>query len=150
MVFWYAQLQGLDQKYSSPVDVKVGPNSPLKKLARAFFVGILERGMLAKQQRLSRPQFNHHFKIGTRFHSPTSTLIVSPHPTFHGAVVVSKKVSKKAVERNTLRRRAYAQLYQAALHKNGGVYILILKPSIRVLSRTKQHQAIADVIALAT
>lgn len=106
--------------------------------------------MLAKRQRLSRTEFNHFFKIGKRYHSPVATLIVSPHSNFHGSVVVSKKVSKKAVDRNTLRRRAYAQLYQIAQKNISGVYILILKPHIRSLPRAKQHQTIADLIALVT
>ena len=106
--------------------------------------------MLAKRQRLSRLEFDTYFKAGKRFHSPIATLIVSPHTSFHGAVVVSKKVSKKAVDRNTLRRRAYAQLYQVAQKKRTGVYVLILKPAIRSLSRTKQHSAIAELIALAS
>lgn len=104
--------------------------------------------MLAKTQRLNRIEFTKHFTAGKRFHSPVATLIVSPHSTFHGAVVVSKKVSKKAVERNTLRRRAYAQLYQLSKNNVSGVYILILKPAIKALARTKQHQAISELIAL--
>ncbi len=102
--------------------------------------------MLAKQQRLKRDDFSKHFKLGKRFNSPYATLVVSDSVTFHGAVVVSKKVSKKAVSRNALRRRAYAQLYKNARQVDKGVYILILKPEISSLSRASQHETLAKLI----
>ncbi len=102
--------------------------------------------MLAKGQRLSREQFSHHFKHGKRFHSLYATLIVSVNPTFHGAVVVSKKVSKKAVIRNKLRRRSYAQLYQLAQKNSKGVYILVLKPTLASVPRLVQHEQISQLI----
>ena len=106
--------------------------------------------MLAKKNRLNRDEFSKYFKTGKRTHSPVATLIVSPHDTFHGAVVVSKKVSKKAVKRNTLRRRAYAQLYNRFKKQNTGVYILVLKPPIANLTRQEQHQKLAELIAQVT
>jgi ribonuclease P protein component len=102
--------------------------------------------MLAKEQRLSREQFSHHFKHGKRFNSTYATLIISISSTFHGAVVVSKKVSKRAVMRNTLRRRTYAQLYQLAKKRSEGVYILVLKPTIAGIPRLAQHQQIRELI----
>jgi ribonuclease P protein component len=102
--------------------------------------------MLAKKNRLTQAQFAHFFKTGKRFQTKTATLIFTPHPTFHGAVVVSKKVSKKAVDRNTLRRRVYAQLYQAKTTKPTGVYIVVVKPPLKTLGRTHQHQAIQGLI----
>ena len=60
--------------------------------------------------------------------------------------MVSKKVSKKAVTRNSLRRLAYSQLYNAARNIDKGVYILILKPEIISLSRKAQHAALAELI----
>lgn len=102
--------------------------------------------MLAKQQRLSREAFTQYFKIGKRFQSAYATLIIASSTEFHGSVVVSKKVSKKAVVRNTLRRRVYAQLYKLNKKEIRGVYILVLKPAVMSLSRSKQHEAIVDVI----
>ncbi len=103
--------------------------------------------MLAKKHRLTRAEFSKYFKTGKRTNSPIGTLIVSPNKSFHGAVVVGKKVSKKAVGRNVLRRRAYAQLYSKFKESNSGIYILILKPAIANLTRQQQHQSIADLIA---
>lgn len=102
--------------------------------------------MLAKQHRLTRDEFSKYFKTGIRTHSPHATLIVSPHHSFHGAVVVSKKVSKKAVVRNKIRRRVYAQLYNTYKNKNTGVYIVIIKPSFNQLTKQAQHQAIGELI----
>lgn len=103
--------------------------------------------MLAKKNRLSRTEFDTHFKIGKRHHSPIATLIVSPLDQFHGSVVVSKKVSKKAVTRNTLRRRGYAALYTHIKQKNKtGVYILLVKPQFATLSRKLQHNELQKFI----
>ena len=102
--------------------------------------------MLSKSNRLSREEFSKYFKTGKRTHSPVATLITASSEVFHGAVVVSKKVNKKAVKRNTLRRRAYSQLYNAFKIKNKGVYILILKPPFNNLTRKQQHQEIKDLI----
>lgn len=104
--------------------------------------------MLAKQNRLSREEFTKYFKTGKRTNSPEATLIVSKCDHFHGAVVVSKKVSKRAVKRNTLRRRVYSQLYSLYKKKKTGVYIVILKPKFINLTRLKQHQTIKELIEL--
>lgn len=105
--------------------------------------------MLAKKQRLTRAEFSNYFKAGKRLHSPVATLIVAKADDFHGAVVVSKKVSKKAVVRNKLRRRAYAQLYNACKDKKTGVFIIVLKPKISTLTKKQQHTELADLIAQA-
>jgi ribonuclease P protein component len=103
--------------------------------------------MLSKSQRLTRSEFSHHFKTGRRINSPYATLIVSPHTRFHGAVVVSKKVQRQAVQRNRLRRRAYSQLYNIAKHNQTGVYIFVLKPKLALLTKTQQHEALKALIA---
>jgi ribonuclease P protein component len=106
--------------------------------------------MLAKKHRLTRDAFNRYFKSGQRHHSPAATLITAPSDTFHGAVVVGKKVSRSAVTRNTYRRRVYAQLYKTYRHTKQGVYIVILKPAFKDLTRQAQQQAITELIAEAT
>lgn len=103
--------------------------------------------MLAKKNRLSRETFNTYFKSGKRHHSPIATLITAPNSGFHGSVVVSKKVSKKAPVRNTLRRRSYATLYTHLKQKNKtGVYILLLKPKIATLPKKLQHAELRKFI----
>lgn len=106
--------------------------------------------MLAKFNRLSRDKFSQFFKTGRRYNSAFATLIVAPHSNFHGAVVVSKKVSKKAVRRNLLRRRVYAKLYAALKNNKVGVFIMILKPPFNSLSKQEQHAEIERMIELAS
>ncbi len=87
--------------------------------------------MLSKKERLTRTLFNRSFSVGKRTHTPHVQLIVSKTEAFHGSVVVSKKVYKKAVDRNKLRRQLYAQLYQFnKAYPTTNTYILITKPSI--------------------
>jgi len=104
--------------------------------------------MLAKRNRLSKRQFDAFFAKGKRFHFPHCTIIYTPHPEFHGSVVVGKKVTKRAVKRNTIRRRVYAQLYQQLKTNNQvGVFIVIVKPSYLTLTRGQAAATIADNIA---
>lgn len=86
--------------------------------------------MLKKKQRLTTAEFNRFFSSGQRFHSPLFTLVWHPHSTFHAAAVAGKKVYKRAVDRNRLRRRLYNILYRLS-RENGleGVYIVIAKPN---------------------
>ena len=101
--------------------------------------------MLGKQNRLSKKQFDEHFKVGKRFHFTHCTIIYSPFPTLHGSVVVGKKVAKKAVDRNKYRRRVYDQMHRLLI-KGGatGVFIIILKPAFKSLTR---KEALADIQA---
>lgn len=102
--------------------------------------------MLAKTNRLTRTAFTQYFKTGRRHQSRYATLIVAKAETFHGAVVVNKKVSKKAVTRNAYRRRIYAQLYQLKKQSVVGVYIVIVKPAYKELTRQQQQSEIATLI----
>lgn len=101
--------------------------------------------MLKKSERVARSDFGTFFKKGKRLHSEHLTAIVSPAPSFHGSVVVSKKVSKLAVERNTLRRRVYAQLYALKKKEFEGAVIVTLKPSFSTLTK---KEAQAEITAL--
>lgn len=71
---------------------------------------------------------------------------VTPYPTFHGAVVVSKKVSKRAVDRNMFRRRVYAQLYVLKKKDFTGVVIVTLKPSFALLTKAESKTALDSLI----
>lgn len=101
--------------------------------------------MLAKSNRLTRKEFETYYKTGKRLHTLHLQLIYSPATTFSAAVVVGKKVAKKAVTRNTLRRQIYGVVYRVRKIKNlSGIFIIIAKPSIHTLSRrellTETHQ----------
>lgn len=91
--------------------------------------------MVNKKNRLSRSDFSRFFLLGKRIHTPYIQIIYTPSPSFSVAVVVSKKVSKKAVVRNKIKRRVYEilRLYYKSYKKNG-VYIIIIKPTIQNIS----------------
>ncbi|OGG85576.1 ribonuclease P protein component [Candidatus Kaiserbacteria bacterium RIFOXYB1_FULL_46_14] len=86
--------------------------------------------MLKKKERLTKKEFDRFFSSGRRFHSPLFTLIYNKEEAFHGAVVVGKKVFKRAVDRNRLRRRLYNILYRLSREVGlNGVYIILTKPT---------------------
>lgn len=102
--------------------------------------------MFKKTERLSREQFDSFFKTGRRYHSEYATIIYTPHPTLHASVVVSKKVHKSAVVRNTLRRRIYAQLRSLKERGETGVFIVVLKPTFKQLTRQAARTTITGLI----
>jgi ribonuclease P protein component len=102
--------------------------------------------MLKKAQRLSRTDFATYFKGGKRLHTDCATLVFHPHPSFHGAVVVSKKVSKLAVTRNTIRRRVYAQLYKLPPGSKNGVFVVLIKPTYSQLTKQSARTQIQLLI----
>jgi ribonuclease P protein component len=106
--------------------------------------------MLKKAERVPRSDFAAFFKQGRRFHSDNATVVFTPYPTFHASVVVSKKVSKSAVIRNTLRRRVYAKLSVQSAVKQTGVFVVVLKPSFAKLSRTEASEEISRLIVKIT
>lgn len=86
--------------------------------------------MLKKKERLTKKEFDRFFATGRRVHTSWSTVIFEKSPTFHGAVVVGKKVHKRAVDRNRLRRRIYSILYRLSREQAlKGVYIILTKPA---------------------
>ena len=101
--------------------------------------------MLAKSNRLTTKQFDQYFKTGKRFHFTHCTIVYTPLSTLHGSVSIGKKVSKKAVIRNLIRRRVYAQIRSGCLEQNQtGVFIVIIKPAYMQLTR---KAALADISA---
>lgn len=104
--------------------------------------------MLARSNRLTVKQFDQYFKTGKRFHFTHCTIVYTPLATFHGSVVVGKKVAKKAVIRNTIRRRVYAQLRLVCQkYEATGVFIILIKPNFIQLSRKDALYDIQEHIA---
>jgi ribonuclease P protein component len=69
--------------------------------------------MLPKQNRLPRTAFSMVLKTGFRIHSPdiTCVSVKTTDPVSRFAVVVSKKIAKRAVDRNRIKR-----LVREAIH----------------------------------
>ncbi len=100
--------------------------------------------MPPKSQRLNRASFNVYFKSGARRNTPHLTVIFKETNETKTAVVVSKKVFKKAHERNRLRRRIYACL--GKLQPSGMVCIVIAKPAINKLTKKNLLENLAKEI----
>ena len=104
--------------------------------------------MFKKTERLSRSEFSEYFRIGKRHHFPHLTIITKPINSRKVSVVVSKKVAKSAVRRNTIKRRVYAilrNLLVAAEYK--GVLIVIVKPTLNSLPRKAVDELLTESIA---
>lgn len=96
----------------------------------------LQRSMLPKQSRLTREQFQAVFRSSRRISLPGLLLLYAPASIFRASVVVSKKVSSKATDRNRLRRMLY-DLLSSSVEKCEcvGSYILIAQPSVNTLTQ---------------
>lgn len=107
--------------------------------------------MFKKSERLTRSEFTAFFATGKRQHFPHVTVIHQPYPTRKVAVVVGKKVATSAVQRNKYKRRILGVLYQElGKRQDGGVLILLVKPSFRTLTRKDAQAELKSVIAQVT
>lgn len=85
--------------------------------------------MLPKSARIPRELFKQllqHSRYANSAHFTLRYRVSSGLPQI--GVSVSKKVSKLAVVRNTVRRRAYSALYPSATSLPKGLYLLVAKP----------------------
>ncbi len=99
--------------------------------------------MLPKKERLSREAFNRFFSLGKRLHSPSLQMVWCAYPKLHVSVVVSKKIAKKAVSRNKIRRRIYDIVRNYRSERTiQGVFIFIAKAGLE----TKTFAAIKEEV----
>lgn len=80
--------------------------------------------MLPRSERLSRSDFELLKKRGARIHTELFTLSYVFTPTLGVGVVVSKKVARRAVDRNMMRRRVYA-VFRDIKHDLKTAYIVV-------------------------
>ncbi len=105
--------------------------------------------MLKKKQRLTKKEFDNVFAKGKRIHTPTLQLIYKESDVFCGAAVVGKKVYKKAVDRNRLRRQLYGALYRhQKQHTSTGTFILIAKPTIKSVQPSLLRKEVDEILSL--
>lgn len=71
--------------------------------------------MLAKKYRLNHKEFSLVHKSGRRIFKGSLLFYYLPAKAFKISIVVSKKISKKAVQRNKLRRQIYDYLQKKYL-----------------------------------
>ncbi len=104
--------------------------------------------MLKKKERLTRKEFDRSFSVGKRIHSPFLQLVYEAGRQFHGSVVVGKKVAKKAVDRNRMRRRIYAIVYAFAQDRDLQLTLIIIaKPPFASLSRAEAADAVRQLLS---
>lgn len=107
--------------------------------------------MFKKSERLSRAQFDGFFKSGRRINSNDLALSYHAYPQRHVAVVVGKKVAKKAHERNELRRRVYGVLYRELQKEDQkGVFIVLTKPAFASLTKKLQREEVQKLLSRIT
>ena len=87
--------------------------------------------MLAKQHRLTVADFKQLPRTGKHFHRTLVHIQWVPSPTKKVAIIVSKKVSKKAVVRNKIRRMLYGVVESRWEMLVDGWYIIRVKPTAR-------------------
>ena len=90
-----------------------------------------------------------HYRQGKKIHSPNLTIAISPTADFHASVVVSKKVSKLAVTRNTIRRRIYGEL-RLLRERKPATYIVMVRPGYVSLSRLAAKDELVALIGRIT
>jgi ribonuclease P protein component len=107
--------------------------------------------MLPKRQRLSRTEFSSIFPLTRRFFNSGVTLHYREYPDFlKVSVVVGKKVSKSAVDRNRIRRQVYAAIFRCiASEKCTGYYIFVLTPPFTAVSKKSHDGVIKNLLAQA-
>ena len=84
--------------------------------------------MLSKNKRISRKLFKENISKKRYFNSKHFSIQVTPLNTARFAVSVSKKISKKAVARNKIRRRVYAMIKKLIPKIEPGLYLIIARP----------------------
>jgi len=106
--------------------------------------------MLPRQYRLRLTNdIKSVYKGGKRSFHPLFRLLALPttNPIWRATVVVSTKVSGKAVERNTVKRRLRAILWQRRLQLKPGYDLIIVAQSAAVTATTNQLNEAFDVVS---
>lgn len=104
--------------------------------------------MLPRSNRVNKDLFNEVFASGSRFKGQALSLTYSPHTTdTRCAVVVSKKLEKRAVKRNMLRRKVKACLITLIPSLPKGIYIFFVQKNIKEMSHEDLCSEIKKLIS---
>ncbi|MFH1472852.1 MAG: ribonuclease P protein component [bacterium] len=88
--------------------------------------------MLPKSKRIPRKLFKQILKNKRHFNSNHFSLVIFPNSsTARFGVSVAKKVSKKAVTRNKIRRRVYSAIRNFITEIKPGLYLVVVKPNTK-------------------
>ena len=106
--------------------------------------------MLPRQHRLNGAAWRHLPTGGRRLVRPTVQVRHFPATDKRAAVVVSRKVSTKAVVRNRLRRVLYGALENVWLDLPSGYYVVYVQPAAKqmgdVVARGELQDLLGEII----
>lgn len=102
--------------------------------------------MLPRKKRIPRELFRAILKSGRRFDSKFFSLLITPSETARVAVSVSKKVSKKTVVRNKIRRRTYAAVRDLIPALPNKLFLLIAKRNTDKLKGKDLQRELAELL----
>ena len=122
----------LERELLKPGEGRVEPSSPFK--------------MIPRKNRIPRKLFGEIISSRNYLNSGPLTLRIAPSKDVRVAVSVSKKVSKKAVVRNTTRRRIYNILLSSLPHFKPGLYLVVTKPGAEKIKGEQLRKEISNLI----
>ncbi len=102
--------------------------------------------MLKKRDRLSKREVETLLKKGRRLHSTLLTVAYLPAPHTKAAVVVGKKIAKKAVQRHLLRRRVFHLLERWGALYNGKHVAVLLHPDAAHATYQELEQTLTHLL----
>jgi ribonuclease P protein component len=105
--------------------------------------------MLPKKSRIPRKLFSELLINSKYVNSPDFSLRYSILPNIKDTkigVSVSKKVSKSAVNRNTIRRRAYSALAPNIKNIKEGLYLFVAKSGALKLKEEKLQEELENLL----
>ncbi|MGB3922012.1 MAG: ribonuclease P protein component [Minisyncoccia bacterium] len=103
--------------------------------------------MLPRNRRISRELFEVILKFGKKVDSKYFFLRTAPSKTARLAVSVSKKISKKAVVRNKIRRRTYSVVRELLPALPKKLFLLIAKPGTDKLRGEELKNELAELLS---
>ncbi len=104
--------------------------------------------MFSKNHRLSRQEFDYYFSHSRPYHADTVIMRHAPSSSYKVSVVVGKKVSKRAVIRNRVRRQVYAAIRRAhGASPLSGAYIFMVKPAFLKVSKAQHYEIVRVLLA---
>lgn len=105
--------------------------------------------MLSRKNRISRKVFSELLLNSKYINSPEFSLRYVVGGTVSRpqiGVSVSKKISKSAVVRNTIRRRTYSVMDEAVQELSRGLYLFVAKPGSEKLKGKKLKDEIKKLV----
>jgi ribonuclease P protein component len=103
--------------------------------------------MLKKINRINKArELQKVYRTGKTLHTPALVIKFIKGPKFRTGFVVSKKISKKAVERNRIKRAVRERMRLSLPFLATGDYMLVAKPSAASYKGKELSEQLADTL----